>query len=124
VPSHFWSDLLSLVVRCVVTTVGFALVTAGLVLVTRSTVGGILLWVGYLVGIEGVLAARISGLREHLVLPNLAAFLDGHAVRVADGGGGGGVVVIGPSDGLVLLVGVVAVVVALGVVAFRRRDVS
>ena len=103
---------------------GFALVTAGLVLVTRSTVGGILLRVAYLVGIEGVLAARVSGLRQHLLLANLAAFLDGHAVRLGDGGGGGGVVVVGPSDGLVLLVGVVAVVVALGVVAFQRRDVA
>jgi hypothetical protein len=33
-------------------------------------------------------------------------------------------VVVQPSDGLVLLVGVVVVVVALGVVAFRSRDVA
>ena len=124
VPAHFWPDLARLVARCVATTVGFALVTAGMVLVTRSTVGGILLWVGYLVGIEGVLGSRISGLREHLLFANLAAFLDGHAVRIQDGGGGGGVVAVGPSDGLLLLVGVMAVVVALGLVAFRRRDVT
>jgi ABC-2 type transport system permease protein len=124
VPSHFWPDLVSLVVRCTATTVGFALVTAGAVLVTRSTVGGIILWVGYLVGVEGVLASRFSGLREHLLLANLAAFLDGHAVRISDGGGSGAEVVVGPSDGLLLLVGFVVVVVAFGVVAFRRRDVT
>jgi ABC-2 type transport system permease protein len=124
VPSHFWPDLLRLVARCLAATVGFALVTAGLVLVTRSTVGAILLWVGYLIGIEAVLAARISGLREHLVIPNLAAFLDGHPVRIGGAGSGGGVIVVGPSDGLVLLLGVVVIVVALGVVAFRRRDVA
>ena len=43
-----------------------------------------------------------------LLLPNLAAFLDGHAVRITDGGGSGEVVRVGPADGVVLLVLVVA----------------
>ncbi len=122
VPSRFWPDLLELLARGTVTTIGFALLTAGVVLLTRSTVGGILVWVAYLVGVEGVLASRISGLRAHLILPNLAAFLDGHAFRFADGGSGNEIVV-GPSDGLGLLVIVVVVVAVLGVAAFSRRDV-
>jgi ABC-2 type transport system permease protein len=123
VPSRFWPDLVSVVARCAVTTLGFALVTAGVVLLTRSTVGGIIVWVAYLVGIEGVLASNLSGLRERLLVPNLAAFLDGHAVRITAAGSSGATVVVGPSDGLALFVIVVVAVVALGVAAFARRDV-
>jgi hypothetical protein len=122
VPERFWPDLLRLLARCAVTTAGFALVTGGVVLVTRSTVGGILLWIGYLVGIEGVLASRIGGLRQRLLFTNLAAFLDGHAVRVTESNSFDRVVVH-PSDGVVLLVAVVVVVASLGVLAFARRDV-
>jgi len=123
VPGGFWTDVASLVARCLVTTVGFALVTAGIVLLTRSTVGGIIVWVGYLVGIEGVLASQVQGLRERLLLVNLAAFLEAVPERVTDGGGGG-VSIVHPSDGVVTLVLFVAVAVALGVVAFTRRDVT
>jgi hypothetical protein len=94
------------------------------VLLTRSTVGGIIVWVGYLVAIEGVLANQLRGLRPHLVIVNLGAFLEGVPERVSDGGGSGAVVVVHPSDGLVTLVAVVVVVVALGVAAFARRDVT
>ena len=123
VPSGFWADVASLVARCLVTTIGFALVTAGIVLLTRNTVGGIIVWVAYLVGIEGVLAGQVQGLRERLLLVNLAAFLEDVPERVTDGGGGG-ISIVHPSDGVVTLLLVVAVVVALGVVAFTRRDVT
>ena len=123
VPSSFWPDLLQVVLRCLATTVGFALVTAGVVLLTRSTVGAMVVWVVYLVGVEGVLGNNISGLRGHLIVANLGAFLDGHPFRVTDGGGAS-TTVIHPSDGIVLLLLVVVVVVALGVTAFARRDVT
>jgi len=123
VPAGFWGDVGSLVGRCLLTTVGFALVTAGIVLVTRSTVGGIIVWVGYLVAVEGVLASQVSGLRARLLLVNLAAMLEGVAERVTDGGSGG-TTVVHPSDGLVTLVAVVVVVVVLGAAAFTRRDVT
>ena len=124
VPAHFWPDVVGVLARCAAATVGFALLTAGLVLVTRSTVGGILVWFAYLVGIEGVLAAQVSGLREKLIIVNLAAFLDGHAVRFSSVGGSGGQVVVRPADGPVLLVAAVLVVVVLWVLVFRRRDVT
>jgi hypothetical protein len=124
VPSHFWPDLLRVAARCLVTTAGFALVTAGLVLLTRSTVGGFIVWVAYLIGIEGVLANNVTGLRAHLLIANLGAFLSGHPEHFVDGGATGHDVVVGPSDGIVLLVAVVVAVVALGVVAFARRDVT
>jgi ABC-2 type transport system permease protein len=124
VPTGFWGDLATIVARSAVTTVGFALLTAGVVLLTRSTVGGIVVWIGYLVGVEGVLASQISGLRERLLIVNLAAFLDGHVFRVSDGGGSGDIVRIGPSHGVVVLTVVVVVVAALGVLAFARRDVA
>jgi ABC-2 type transport system permease protein len=123
VPAGFWTDVVLLAARCLATTVGFALVTAGVVLLTRSTVGGIIAWVGYLVAVEGVLANQVRGLRAHLIIVNLAAFLEGVPERVTDGGGGG-TVVVHPSDGLVTLVAVVVVAVALGVAAFARRDVT
>jgi ABC-2 type transport system permease protein len=124
VPAGFWTDVVLLSARCLAATIGFALVTAGVVLLTRSTVGGIIVWVGYLVAIEGVLANQLRGLRPHLVIVNLGAFLEGVPERVSDGGGSGAVVVVHPSDGLVTLVAVVVVVVALGVAAFARRDVT
>ena len=124
VPAHFWPDVVGVLARCAAATVGFALLTAGLVLVTRSTVGGILVWFAYLVGIEGVLAAQVAGLREKLIIVNLAAFLDGHAVRFSSVGGSGRPVVVRPADGPVLLVAAVLVVVVLGVLVFRRRDVT
>jgi len=123
VPAGFWTDVVLLAARCLATTVGFALVTAGVVLLTRSTVGGIIAWVGYLVAVEGVLANQVRGLRAHLIIVNLAAFREGVPELVTDGGGGG-TVVVHPSDGLVTLVAVVVVAVALGVAAFARRDVT
>jgi ABC-2 type transport system permease protein len=124
VPAHFWPDLVRVLARCGVAAVGVAAVTAGLVFVTRSTVGGIIVWFGYLIGIEAVLAARISGLRSKLLLVNLGAFLDGHPIRYQEVAGDQQRVVVGPSDGVVLLVVLVAAVVAAGLVAFRRRDVT
>jgi ABC-2 type transport system permease protein len=123
VPDRFWGDLVAVIARCGTGTVGIALVTAGIVLVTRSTVGGIIVWFGYLVGVEGVLANNISGLRGHLLVANLGAFLTAQSERYTDGPSGG-VVRVGPSDGILLLVLVVVVAVGLGGAAFARRDVT
>jgi ABC-2 type transport system permease protein len=123
VPARFWGDLTAVLARCAAAVVGIALVTAGIVLVTRGTVGGIIVWFGYLVGIEGVLGNNVSGLRGHLLVVNLAAFLEAQTERFTDQSSGD-LVRVAPSDGIVLLVAVVVVVVALGVAAFARRDVT
>jgi ABC-2 type transport system permease protein len=123
VPARFWGDLAGVLLRCAAGVLGIALVTAGVVLLTRSTVGGIIVWFGYLVGVEGVLANNVSGLRAHLLVANLGAFLTAQTERFTDGASGG-VVRVAPSDGTVLLAAVVAVAVGLGVTAFARRDVT
>ena len=60
---------------------------------------------------------EVSGLRTALAMGAAKAVLVSDDVLA-------GAVVVGPSDGIVLLVAVVVAVVALGVVAFARRDVT
>lgn len=124
VSAHFWSDLAGVVARCTLTAVVLSVVTAGIVLITRSTVGGILAWFGYAIAIEGVLGSRITGLREKLLFVNLSAFLGGHPIRFNEVGTGLHRAVVEPSGGLVILALVTVVVGTLGILAFRRRDVT
>jgi hypothetical protein len=120
----FWTDLAGVVARCVIVAAALSVVTAGVVLLTRSTVGGILAWFGYAIAVEGVLAARITGLREKLLFVNLAAFLQGHAIRFNPVDPGLRRIVIDPGGGLILMAVVTVVVAGAGVLLFRRRDVT
>ncbi len=121
----FWSNIVWVVVRSAVGVALLAMITAGLALVTRGTVGALVIWIGYVIGVEGILANRIPKLRPSLLIENLAPFLEGRTLRTRfQGAGTGADIVIHPGTALVYLVVVVAVVVAIGVVAFRTRDVT
>ena len=119
----FWANLAATIGRCVVAAVVLAEITAALVFVTRSTVGAVITWFGYLVGIEAMLTARIPELRPSLLLANLAAFLQGSVLRISIGGFGDVVHLARPGPGLLRTVGIAVVVGALGIWAFQRRDV-
>ncbi len=90
---------------------------------TRSTVGGILAWFAYAIGIEAILAGRITGLRPRLLFPNLAAFLQGISLEFREPANDR-LYHLGAAGGLVLLIAVTVVVAGLGLLAFDRRDVT
>lgn len=58
-----------------------ALLTAGVAFVTRSTVGAILTWLGYLIGIELVLGFRNRSIQSGLFMPNFGALFKGSSGR-------------------------------------------
>lgn len=119
----FWTNLAGLVGRSAVGVVLLAVITAGLALLTRGTVGALVVWFGYLVGVEGILGGRITGLRSSLLIENLAPFLQGRALRVRSATISEHGLVVSPGAGLVHVVVIAAVVVVAGVLVFRRRDV-
>ena len=54
---------------------GFVVITAGLAFVTRGTVGALIAWLGYLIGVEAVLGQRVRELQPGLLLGNFIAFV-------------------------------------------------
>jgi ABC-2 type transport system permease protein len=124
VPAGFWPELLYTVARCTVVAVLLAELTAAVAFVTRSTVGAILVWFAYLVGVEGILAGRVPELRTSLLAVNLVAFLQSAPVRIEEGGFGDPARFAEPGPGIVLVAVFTVAVVAAGLVLFRRRDVQ
>ena len=120
---QFWSGVVAVVARGAAGAALIAALTAGLALITRGTVGALMVWFGYLIGIEAILGNRITGLHASLLLANLGAFLQGTNLFVRSNFGEVRHFAR-PTDGLVRTVVITAVVVALGVVAFSRRDVA
>jgi ABC-2 type transport system permease protein len=100
-----------------------AALTAGLAFVARGTVGALMIWFVYLIGIEAILANRVTGLHASLLLANLGAFLQGTDLFVLSSFGEVRHFTR-PGDGLIRTLVILAVVVALGVLTFRRRDVT
>jgi ABC-2 type transport system permease protein len=127
----FWTDLAAVVGRSAVGVVVLALLTAGLAFVTRSTVGAVIVWFGYLIGVEAVLAQRVQELQPGILIANLAAFLQGEDVMTSrvESVGPTGIfrverLLAQPGPGLVRALLITIVVATLGVLAFRRRDVG
>ena len=126
----FWSNLAAVIARCALGAGLLATITSGLVLITRTTVGGLIAWIGYLIAIEGVLAGRNRSLEPSLFLTNFSAFLTGEDVAFSGRetfGPGGRVVqsyVAQPGTGLIRCVVIAVVLAGLGTLAFRRRDVA
>jgi ABC-2 type transport system permease protein len=123
----FWIDLVAVVARGVAAIAVLAAITAGLAFLTRSTVGAVMVWFAYLIGIEAVLGQRVRSLQPGLLFGNLVAFLEGIDARFPDEVGGDGSLlqrVSQPGPGLVRILVIAAAVVALGVAVFARRDVT
>lgn|GEM_PF-2380610 len=126
----FWINLLAVIGRSVIVVAVLAVITSGLAFITRNTVGAVMIWFGYLIGIEAILGQRVREIRPGLILANLVAFLDGSNVQTyrKETFGPTGllraeVLVARPGPGLIRLLVIAAVVAGLGVLAFRRRDV-
>lgn len=122
----FWFDLAAVVGRATVAIAVLAAITSGVAFVARSTVGAVIAWFGYLIGIEAVLGQRNRALQPGLLLGNVIAFVEGVDARFPSAVRADGTVfqrVAQPGPGLVRILVVTAAIVTLGVVAFRRRDV-
>lgn len=126
----FWINLVAVIGRSVIVVAVLGVVTAGLAFITRNTVGAVIIWFGYLIGVEAVLGQRIRELQPGLILANLVAFLRGSDAETfrketfdATGLLRAEVLVARPGPGLIRLLVIATVVGGLGVLAFRRRDV-
>lgn len=123
----FWPSVAGVFGRCVVVVGVLAVVTAALAFITRSTVGAVIVWFGYLVGVEAVLGQRVRSLQPGLFLGNLGAFVEGVDEAFPGGYRADGSTIrriAQPGPGLVRVLIVVVVLVALAVAAFGRRDVA
>jgi ABC-2 type transport system permease protein len=125
--ADFWPDLAAVGGRSVVVVGVLAVVTAALAFVTRSTVGAVIVWFGYLIGVEAVLGQRVRSVQPGLLVGNLTAFLTGVDVSFPSEQHVDGSVthrIAQPGPGLARVVLVAVILVTLGVLAFRRRDVA
>ncbi len=127
----FWTDLAAVVGRCTVGAVVLTLITAGLAFITRSTVGALMVWIGYLIAVEGILAARVRSLDASLLLRNLSAFLTGYRLEITGpqtvgptGRFTGERYLVLPGPALLRMVVIALIVAGLGVGLFWRRDVT
>lgn len=126
----FWSHLAIVVLRCALAVVILAVITAGLAYITRGTVGAMMVWFGYLIAIEGILANRFRWIEPSLLLPNLAAFLQGSDVVFTSRDDSGlsfanpQRYLASPGSGFTRALMIALVVGGLGILSYRRRDVT
>lgn len=122
----FWRGVAEAAIRGAVGAAILGLLTAGVAFVTRSTVGAILSWLGYLIGIELVFGFRNRAVQPGLLMANLGAFLQGHRVETSARFTGDGIerYLALPGPGLIRITVIALVVAGLGGWVFRRRDVA
>lgn len=124
----FWVNLAAIISRGAIAAALVASLTAGLALVTRSTVGAVITWFGYLIGVEAVLGQRFRSLQPSLFVANLGAFLQDADIELPGGSqrvdGTSIRLFAQPGAGLVRVLAIGALLAGLGVLAFRRRDVT
>ena len=124
---NFWPEVAASFGRAALGSVLLAVITAGLALVTRGTVGAVITWLGYLIGVEAVLGLRVRSLQPGLLLGNFIAFVQGSDVHFPSAFRADGSTVeriAQPGPGLIRCVVVAVVLAGLGILAFRRRDVA
>jgi ABC-2 type transport system permease protein len=130
--SELWGDLAGSAARAVLLSAVFAAIGAALAAMLRSTVAVVGIVVAYVVVVEGMLAGYFQDLRPNLLMLNLEAVVQGgttYGVETCTGGmnGGGCEYVertLSLTHGVVTYAVVLVLLVALGALAFRRRDVG
>lgn len=122
----FWRGVAGVAGRGAIGAAILALLTAGVAFVTRSTVGAILTWLGYLIGIELVLGFRNRSIQSGLFMPNFGAFLQDHRVELSARFTRDGIerYLALPGPGLIRITVIALVIAGLGGLVFRRRDVA
>ncbi len=127
----FWTGLAGQIARSAAGAALLAVLTGAIAFLTRSTVGAVFAWFGYLVAVEGVLGQRVRELRVSTLIANFAAFVGAEDVEIwrAERFGVGGPseihrVVATPGAGVLRVLVVVAMVMAAAVLAFRHRDAT
>jgi len=124
---HFWTEVAGSFTRAAAAAVLLAVITAGLAFVTRGTVGALITWFGYLIGVEAVLGQRVRSVQPGLLLGNFVAFVQGFDQRFPSELRTDGTVVermAQPGPGLIRVLVIATAVAILGILLFRRRDVA
>ncbi|MBI9113513.1 ABC transporter permease subunit [Sanguibacter suaedae] len=130
--SELWGDLAGAARRTVLLSAAFAAIGAALAAVLRSTVAVVGIVVAYVVVVEGMLAGYFLELRPRLLMLNLEAVVQGgttYGVETCTAGANGVVceyvdTTLSLTHGVVTYAVVLAVLVAVGALVFRRRDVG
>lgn len=132
VTGELWSDLAVGGLRLTLAAVGVGVLGAAVAMVVRSTAAAIGLLFGYVIVIEGIIGSAVDALRPWLLTLKVEAVLQGESTYwvedCATDASGTMCESVGKAvsltNGAVSLVVVLAVVVTVGLVTFRRRDVG
>jgi len=132
VTGELWSDLAVGGLRLTLTAIGVAVLGAAVAMVVRSTAAAIGLLLGYVIVVEGIIGSAVDALKPWLLTLKVEAVLQGESAYWVDDcttdASGTMCESIGKTvsltNGAVSLVVLLAVVVTVGLVTFRRRDVG
>lgn len=132
VTGELWSDLAVGGLRLTLTAIGVAVLGAAVAMVVRSTAAAIGLLLGYVIVVEGIIGSAVDALKPWLLTLKVEAVLQGESTYWVDDcttdASGTMCESIGKTvsltNGAVSLVVLLAVVVTVGLVTFRRRDVG
>jgi hypothetical protein len=113
----FWRELVAVVARGTLVAGVLTVLSGALATLGRNTAAAMGIWFGYLVAIEGILAANVSDLIPWLLIPNVAGFYEWDRVLSA-----GQAVTPGAAAGRIVLY--LVVIGGLAVLTFRSRDVT
>lgn len=132
VTGEVWSDLALGGLRLTLTAVGVGVLGAAVAMVVRSTAAAIGLLFGYGIVVEGIIGSAVDAFKPWLLTLKVDAVLQGKSTYWVDEctpDAAGSLCesvekTVSLTNGAVSLVVVLAVVVAVGLVTFRRRDVG
>jgi len=122
-PPDFWRTVSLTMGRVSLMAAAFAVIAYAIAMVGRSTVSSLGLVFGYLIVFEGIIAGFRPSIQGNLLV-RAAVVVVSHQ-PIVDGGGGGFSTVLLDVPRAWLVVGVYTVILAMvGLVVFRRRDVT
>jgi len=132
VTGELWSDLAVGGLRLTLTAIGVAVLGAAVAMVVRSTAAAIGLLLGYVIVVEGIIGSAVDALKPWLLTLKVEAVLQGESAYWVDDctTDASGTMcdtiekTVSLTNGAVSLVVLLAVVVTVGLVTFRRRDVG
>jgi ABC-type transport system involved in multi-copper enzyme maturation permease subunit len=121
-PPDFWRTVSLTVGRVSLMAAAFAVIAYAIAMVGRSTVSSLGLVFGYLIVLEGIIAGFRPSIQGNLLV-RAAVVVIGHQPIVGEGGGVPTVLLDVPRAWLVVVVYTV-VLALVGLLVFRRRDVT
>jgi hypothetical protein len=114
---EFWRELLAVVGRGTVLAVALPVISASLATLGRNTAAALGIWFGYLVAVEGILAAQVEKVTPWMLTISSAAFYGWERIDVNEQS-------VSPGAGTLQVALYVLIVGAVAFAAFARRDVT